>query len=183
MIFDYLSGLFCIRSSGNTPFIATQFKLSKPLRNVHLDVLKYCYDNGYSTALIYENELSIIRDLEDINNNEIKNFMLSNTDWDIMLIGVNEIPYTSLVNGYTRVFKVNDASTFYSNYVYIASRRFMQKAKTNNLTSINTYLYRPTFITNIGNIPKASVYTVGTVTDIIEVDDSMLKYKWTPLKL
>lgn len=183
MFFEYLSGIFGIRSAGNIPFIASQYKMTKSLRDVHFDVLKYGYDNGLNTALIYENELSLLRDLEDVTNNEIKNFMIGNTDWDIVLIGYNEIPFKSLVNGFTRIFKVNDASTFYSQHAYIASKRFMQKAKTGNLTTINTYLYSPTFLKNIGNVATSQIYTVGLINDIIEADDLTLRYKWIPIKV
>jgi hypothetical protein len=183
MIFDYLSAIYGIRNTKNTPFIASQYKIQKSLVNVHLDILKYSYDHSASTALIYENELSLIRDLEDVTNNEIKQFMMTNPDWDILIIGLNEIVNKTLQNGYTRIYKVNDSTTFYSQYAYIASRRFMQKAKTNNLASLNTYLYTPTFAKNLGNTSTSNIYTVGLATNILLADSINMKYTWTPVKI
>jgi hypothetical protein len=183
MNFNYLSGIFGIRSDGNVPFISNNLKIEKPIHNIHIDVLKYCYDYGYTTALVYENEISLTRDLEDIENNEIRTFMMSNNDWDILIIGLNDIPFTSLVNGYTRVFKVNDNSTFYSEYAYIASRRFMQKAKTGNMNALNTYLYAPTFFKNIGNEAKSNIHIVGAATNVIIADKIKAKYTWHPVNL
>ena len=108
--------------------------------------------------------------------------ILSNNDWDIIIIGDNNISNKTLQDGYTRIYKVND-NTFYSQYAYIASRRFMQKVKTNNMSTINTYLYTPTFMTTMGNPSTTNEYMIGLTSNIITANSLHLSYEWSPVSI
>jgi hypothetical protein len=181
-IFGYISSIYSVRDKKSVPFYSPAGAVFDTLDNVHKSVLKHSYDKGDASAMIFENEMSLTRNLEDVNNNEIKTFLITNTDWDILILGQNNLPNVELVEGFTRIYKLNDSS-YNTRYIYIASRRFMQKIKNGDISSISTYVYKPTFITNFAIDVNANVYQVGLITDIMYANVLDVKYKWSPLKV
>jgi hypothetical protein len=182
MIFNYLSSIHSIRNINNTPLAPSQFIISKPLPDIHFDLFKYTYDQGDNTTLIYENEVTLIRNLEDISNNEIRTLILTNNDWDIIIVGDNNIDNKTLQDGYKYIYKVND-NVFHSQFAYIASRRFMQKVKNNDISTINTYLYTPTFLTTVSVPSTSTQHIIGTVLLINHADTLHFNYHWSPTNI
>lgn len=147
------------------------------IKNIHKRLLSKLYDNNVPCALIFENELSLTRNIADVNNNEIKNFVSTNTDWDILYVStVNEssIP----IDGFTLIQKLNNTATYDNNAVYLASARFMAKCKNNDLTVLNVYKYTKPFITNLIIPVSSNKYTIGKVNHIFKLQESTLKYSW-----
>lgn len=178
-ILSYIPSIFCIRNDKFVPF-RTSGAVPTNLLACHKNILTYCFDKGLQAAMIFENELSMLRDLEDINNNEIKTFLQSNTDWDMLIIGVNEITDCSPVKGYSRISVLNNTNKFITSYVYIASRRLMDKIKRNDRSEVKTYVYSPSFLTNMKDVDSSSLkaYLFGEVTNINIANTEKVSYNW-----
>ena len=181
MILSYLDAIFSIRSIENIPIVYDKAVLHESLRDVHLDLLRYCNTKNYNNAFIFTNEISLIRDLEDTVNNEIVAFITTNIDWDVLIIGINELPNISLIDGYTRIYKFGDTTSFHNEFGYIASKRFMEKVASNNLEIINTYIYKPTFLNNSPIESTSEKYVVTQADNLSIVEADHIQYRWNEI--
>lgn len=152
------------------------------IKNIHTRLLSKLYDNNIPCALIFENELSLTRNIADVNNNEIKSFVETNTDWDILYVSnVNKL--STKISGFTFIEKINDNTTYDNNAVYLASSRFMAKAKNNDMAVLNVYKYNKPFITNLIIPVTSNKYTIGKINHIFKLQESTLKYSWTEYQI
>jgi len=183
MIFDYLDAIFSIQIVEKLKMIFKRAILNESLDLVHLDLLKYCNLQNYNNAFIFTNEISLINAVEDVTNTEILSFIQTNIDWDILVIGINELPNINLIpiDGYTRIYKLNDTTTFYSEYGYIASKQFMQKVANNNLEIINTYVLQPTFLKNLSAQSISEQYIVTKANNLSITEENHILYMWSEI--
>lgn len=184
-IFNYIPEIYCIRTKKYLPF-ASKYIQSSSLFNLHKQLLSNLADQNVHACMVFENEIYLIRELLDVNNNEIKDFIMTNTDWDMLIIGQNNIQDITPVQNFSRIFKFNDSTQLLTSYVYIASYRLLNKIKNNNRSDLSTYIYSPTFISNIEQSSSSTVknsdhYMIGHVTDITSANMETVKYKWTPI--
>jgi hypothetical protein len=181
MILSYLDAIFSIRDLESIRISSQDAILNEPLNDVHRDLLKYCYLKNYNNAFIFNNEISLIRDLEDTANNEIVSFIQTNIDWDLIIIGINELTDITLIDGYTRIYKLNDTTTFHNEFGYIASKQFMEKVINNQLTDLNTYVYKPTFLNNTPSQSTSEQYIVTQADNLSVVEEDHIKYVWNEI--
>lgn len=176
-LFSYLPIIIAIRNDDFSHIHTPNTIVSNDKHDIHLRVLKKLADLPYPVAAVFENEIYITRHLANLSNNDMKNFLLTNPTWDILVVeAYTEAPSTP-VEGYTLIEKVND-NIFRSDKVYIVSSRMMQKAKNNNLTDLQIYKYTSPFIENVESHPKTNKYTVSRVVGITLLDTAEVKYKW-----
>jgi hypothetical protein len=178
-IFNYLPVIVGIKNSDFTPILTKATINSSTKQDIHKRLLSDLAVKNYPVAMVFENELFLLRSLGNINNNEIRDFIRTDNSWDIVILS----PFTgssSVVNGYNIIRKVNDTSTFFNSQIYIASSRFMQKIKNNNYNSIETYVYIDSFIDNISTTPvhKSTLYTLGVISNISIISLKEIKYSW-----
>jgi len=174
--------VFSIRDASYSHIDAGNSILSSNVADVHKQLLSSLADKSIPLALVFQNELVFSRNLEDINNNEIKTFLETNADWDLLILGTYSQNDTHLVDGFTRIFKIDNTTQFQNELVYIASARFMNKIK-NNETSFVKYLYTPSFIQNI-NIPMTTQhYVISKVENVLNLTGGNLKYIWKTYSL
>jgi hypothetical protein len=175
-MFEYLNGVFCIRDSKFYVIHDAYTVNETDPKAVHLKLLNKLYWNNVNAVMVYENELIVRRRLGDITNNEIKNFMTSNSDWDVILLS----PFTGLsypIEGYSILQQVN-SNQFDMSSVYIVSRRGMAKL-INNMSNLNIFVYLDNFLDNMKSAPADQHhYTVGQITNIGHLERNDAKYTW-----
>jgi hypothetical protein len=176
--FPYLPILIGIRNDKFTHLITPRTITETSLQNVHLRVLKRLADLPYSCSLIFENELFLLRPLRNIYDNEIEDFVTGDETWDVLIVSpFNESTLQDVPN-HTLIKKVTDTSRFYYDNIYIASSRFMQKVKSNNLSNIQTYVYSDPFLENMTGPSLNNKYSIGYVVNIELLGVDELRYKW-----
>ena len=104
-IFTYIPSIYCIRNTHFTPFILTSGLSHIP--KIHKSILTKCYNDGVLATMIYHNEIIITRDLANINDNEIQQFVLTNPKWDILILGVNSIENVVPLSGYKNITQLD----------------------------------------------------------------------------
>lgn len=152
--------------------------ITTDLLPVHKSVIIKAYDAGYNNAMIFQNELYFIRNLGDINNNEVKTFLGTNTTWDMLILSPNAGLSTSSYLDYVHVKKVN-RTDFHFDQVYLVSRRLMEKIKLNSIADVETYLYSNPFVNSIVDNSTTHNVSICKVSDIVVVKDEVIKYKWS----
>lgn len=181
-IFNYIPFIVSFRNSASTPLNTPKTVYEPNFVNLHKRVLTNFINNGITCALIFINEIYTTRPLADINNNEIKTFLTTNTTWDYLILSPCEEAST-VINDYSLVKKINNVTLFPNNYIYIASGRFMQKTKTNQLSNINGYVYTSPFVDHF-NIPsKNNKYSIGRITNIELLGSPDVQYEWAEYRL
>lgn len=180
-MFEYLNGVFCIRDNKFYVIHDGYTVNESDSKAVHLKLLNKLYWNNVNTALVYENELLVQRKLGDVTKNEIKNFLVGNSEWDVLLLG----PFTGLsypIEGYGVIQQVN-SNQFDMSSVYIVSRRGMGKI-INNQSNLNIFVYADNFLDNVKSHPSDKHhYTVGKITNIGHLEKNDAKYTWTEFHL
>lgn len=184
-IFKYISIIIGIRNDDFTPLLTPRTVYENDRINLHKRVLKKLHNMSMQCALIFENEIYLKRSLADINNNEIKTFVQTNSDWDILIISELKTPIQLTdVDGYNLIKQItqqNDFANFYPN-IYIVSSNFMTKVVNNQPTdNINIYVYTTPFLENLHTNCKKKKYTVGAVTNISILQTVEVKYIWREL--
>lgn len=181
-IFQYINAMYCIRDSEFNPIHDSTIIETTDLTPVHKKIFSKAYDDGNLNALVFQNELMLTRELGDVNNNEIKEFLMTNTTWDILVLNARtDLPLVD-VPGFTHVHKVT-RDDFIIDKVYIASRRFMQKVKNNVTSGIETYYYDSTFLSALDSKDGDYKVKVGKIIDVNILENDEIKYKWTPFSL
>jgi hypothetical protein len=178
-ILNYIPVIISLRSQKFTPFKANNPVVNNDKKEVHKAVLRRLNQEDYPVAMIYENELTLSRSLEDVSNNEIKAFVTQNQDWDILILSACNLP-SSLVDGYSRIEKVSTSQGFEYDFenIYIVSKRFMQKVQNNDLSNIELYLYNSPFLTYPKMGPEVSTFVMGKTENINEVSMRKISYTW-----
>lgn len=175
-IFKYIPIIVGVRAKDFSPVLSTK-KIIGTLENVHKRLLIKLHKQGYSCALVFQNELYLLRNLQDINNNEIKTFISSVPNWDILIMSpLNSNSYE--VPGFQFIRKLDNNTDFFSEEIYIVSERFMKKVEDEALWNINTYIYTKPFLQDLDSHVKSNEYTIGRITDINHMSQGELKYKW-----
>lgn len=184
-IFSYLPVLVGIRNSDFTPIVAKGTVISNNKEDIHKRLLIKLSNMGYPAAMIFENELFLLRDLGNITNNEIKTLLTTNNTWDMIILSPFIISSSSPVNGFNILRKIDDTSTFFHSNIYIASSRLMQKIKNNNMSTIESYVYTDPFLDNLSTNPthKQNSYTVGIISNIETLKEGDVKYSWRELDI
>ena len=85
-LFQYINALYCIRESKFTPFHNKNVTTVTDMAATHKAIISRAYDDGNRTAMLFENELYFTRVIGDVNNNEIKTFLGTNTSWDVIIL-------------------------------------------------------------------------------------------------
>jgi hypothetical protein len=101
----------------------------------------------------------------------------------MLIIGINTLSDVTPVEGYSRIYKLNDSATFHTEYGYIASKEFMAKAANNDLSSINVYIYTPTFMTNTPEVSSNNKYIVTHADHVSIANAEHVEYKWHPISI
>lgn len=178
-IFTYIPIIIGIRNDDFSPLITPKTIRENNKHTLHKRLLISLHNfHSYPCALIFENELYLTRNLADINNNEIKQFITTNTDWDVLVLSEINEPHTD-VDGYDIVKKITNNTTLFDSHVYLVSARFMQKVKNNTLSDIQTYMYSLPFLSNVTSNCTSNKYTIGRITDISILRRQELKYRWS----
>jgi hypothetical protein len=180
-IFTYLPNIFCVRNDSLSPVKSVDSALHAPdIAELHKQMLARFHDDGGLTgpAMVYESELILTRELADLNDNEIRNFILDNADWDMIVLSdpavgdaVSEMP------GYNLMKKFADTSKFRDDTVYIASPRLFEKMKNGDTGIIDAYVYANSFA-KAHRVTTSDMYTVSKVTSIKSVAKREVKYTW-----
>ena len=175
---------FCITNNKLNPVHSQQATIQNTIGNIHKSLLTYCFHQDINRALIFENQLTLSKNVIDID--EIQRFIDTNNDWDMVILG--ECPLIKDVAlGYTYIYNCSSKLKFITNYPYIASKRFLAKIKNNNRSSINTYIYHPsmcnTFI-EIDNPKKITDFTVGRIDNLsIQSETKKFSFSWKQVKI
>ena len=178
-IFSYLQIMICVRDKQCTPIVTPKLIQNDNKQQVHKDILKKIFDKGHQTAFVFENELYLLRSLDDLSNNEIKTFVTTNQDWDILVLSSIDKPLIKLDN-FSYIKKLQDNKTFDESCVYIASARFLQKMDDPN-ANIETYVYDRPFLKNLTVPHPSGKYVVGQITNITALNQIEIKYTWSEL--
>ncbi len=183
MLFPYLSLIVGIRDDEVSHIVTPNTIHEINPQEVHKKLLAKLANDGISTVLVFENELYLTRDLGDVNNNEIATFIATNNTWDLLILSPFSSYRTLKESGYTLISKLLDTTTFNSNSIYIASNRFMNKVKNNDLSFIQTYKYDSPFLNHIQNKFTHNKFTIGKISDINTLSVRDFKYKWNDFKI
>jgi len=183
-VFQYINAMFCVRDEFFNPIHDSTVITTNNLTQVHRDILSKAYDDGKTNALVFNNELFFTRDLADVNNNEIKKFLMTNATWDILVLNPRTDLPTEQYGDFVHVHKVT-RDEFIIDKVYLVSRRFMQKVKNNVTTGIETYYYDNTFVDSITSPDKDNTYkvVVGHITNVSVLTNGEIKYTWSHYNL
>lgn len=187
-ILNYLPVIIGIKNSDFTPLLNKNLiKNINPIDN-HTKLLSKLYDANYPVSMIFSNEILLLRNLGNIADNEIKHFIESNSTWDLLILSPFDISIpVSSIPDYTILKKIDDTSTFFYNKIYIASRRFMQKIKNNDISNIESYVYTDPFLDNMETTPivisKKNLYTIGIITNIKIIKVDNIIYSWKELEI
>ncbi len=175
-IFSYIPVIYSVRIQKFTPFKARN-PISNTRENVHKTLASYMFDNNVPCAMIYDNELTVLRNIGDVNNNEIKSFITTNNIWDVLILSKCSEP-SALVENFNLIEKLDNETNFKFNYVYLISNRFMQKIKNNDLTNIKIYKYNQPFLEYANMTDSTNVFTIGKVEQIKNISSEKLSYTW-----
>lgn len=181
-LFSYLPIVVAIRTDDFSHLHTTKTITETDPLNIHIKLLSKLHDDNFSAAAIFENEIYVTRQLHDISNNDMKTFLLTNTDWDMLIVSDYPETTSTPIEGLTLVAKAQD-TTFRHDKVYLASSRMMLKAKNNDLTNLQIYKYTSPFIEHVNYVGKSNNYTVCRVTGINLLDTSDVKYKWIEMNI
>lgn len=152
----YLSGIYSIKTGANVlvpPPITPSSSLT--LLDAHKELLIFGNRMGHERMLVFNNDIIILDVPPPHIVNEIVTMFTNNSHWDMIIIGnydFDRLEYTNPVNDihtkYKYMYEVKDKTIFHIESPYIASHRLMNKVKNNNLSKINTYWFRPRYVTN-----------------------------------
>lgn len=181
-VFQYINAMYCIRDSEFNPIHDPTIIDTIDLTPVHRQILSKGYDDGNLNALVFQNELVFTRELADVNNNEIKQFLMTNTTWDILVLNPRTDLPLETIAGFTHVHKVT-RDEFIIDKVYLASRRFMNKVKNGVTTGIETYYYDNTFVNALDSKDGNYRVKVGKIINVSILANNEIKYKWVPFAL
>jgi hypothetical protein len=178
-IFKYIPIIVGVRAKDFITVISTK-KVVDTLENVHKRLLVKLRKQGYSCALVFQNELYLLRNLQDLNNNEIKTFISTVPNWDVLIMSSLTSSFID-VPGFEFIKKLENNTDFFSNEIYIVSERFMQKIEDEALWNINTYIYTKPFLQDLDSRyshSNVNEYTIGRITNINHMSAGELKYQW-----
>ena len=175
-IFGYIPIIMGVRAKDFSPVISTK-KIAGDLESIHKKLLVKLKKQGYPCALVFQNELYLMRDLLDINNNEIKTFLTTVPNWDVLIMSPFDAN-TFEVPGFQYIRKVDNDNEFFCGEIYIASEKFMKKVEDDAVWNINTYIYTTPFMQDLDSISTANEYTLGRIVDIDHIRAGEIKYKW-----
>ena len=181
-MFVYLNGIYAIRNSGFSPVIDNRAIVASSSLAVHEQLLRFLHDTSAKNAMIYENEIVLLRDLGNITDNEIKKFLTSTIEWDILVISPYHVDDLNDVSEYSIVKKAS-STVFDPAYVYIASEQFMQKVKNYDIANTNIYVYTNPFLDSITHANISNKYIVGKVVGITELASDEAHYEWQEIAL
>jgi hypothetical protein len=181
-IFQYINAIYSVRDAEYNPVHDSRIITTDNLTSVHTRLIKTAYDAGNTNALIFDNELYFTRDLADVNNNEIKQFLMTNPTWDVLIFNPRDNLPLETYGSFVHVHKVT-SDTFNIDRVYLISRRFMQKVKDNITTGIETYYYDNTFVDSMPSKDSLYKVIVGKLTNISVLQNGEIKYNWTSYDL
>jgi ABC-type uncharacterized transport system permease subunit len=181
-IVEYVDGIFSIKDSANTVFIDANAVTAPSSEAVHKRLLEYLLTRPLvHNVLIFNNEISITRNLGDVTDNEIKLFLNSFVGWDILILSNYTGTDLELVPNYNIIKKSLSIVTYDSHkYVYIASQQYMQKIASNNMDSIQTYIYTYPFIESIEQTSSSITdkYLVAEVIGLMNINPAGVTYEW-----
>ena len=178
-IFQYINAIYCVRDAEYIPVHDSRIIETSDLVDVHKSLISKAYDEGNTNALIFNNELYFTRDLADLNNNEIKEFLMTNNTWDVLILNSHKNLTLETLESYTYLHKVM-SNDFNIDKVYLISRQFMQKVKNNDITNVSTYYYTNTFVDSMPSKDSNFSVIVGKLTDVSILKNGEIKYHWTP---
>lgn len=186
-ILNYLPIIAGIKNSDFTPIFARGTIRNTDKIDIHKRLLTKLCDSNYPVAMVFSNELFLLRNLRDITNNEIKKLITTNSTWDVLILNPFDLILnsTSPIEGYNIIKKINDSSSFFYNQVYIASARFMQKIKNNDISNIESFIYIDPFVQHMHTTPlnNKNMYIVGAISNIKTIKVEEIIYSWNKLSI
>ena len=181
-LFSNFSSIFCIRSSSLTPFITSATVVNTSFINLHKLLLQYCYDKNFANVLVFENEITLLDSLTDSQIAELTEFIDTNKEWDVLIIGKNDLS-TIPVNNLSYISHLKSTTTWVTASVYVASNKFMKKVKTNHRSMINTYVFNPAFVKNTSFLNQNNNYTVGQISNMVPAAKENITYCWNAIQI
>jgi len=185
-IVEYVDGIFSIKDSANTAFTDANTVTAPNSDAVHKRLLAYLLSRPLVyNVLLFDNEISITRNLGDVTDNEIKLFLNSFVGWDILILSKYTGTDLELVPNYNIIKKSSIVTYDSHKYVYIASQQFMQKIVSNNMDSIQTYVYTYPFLESVKQTSSSITdkYVVAEVIGLVTVSAPNVSYEWRELAL
>jgi len=170
-----------------SPFVSKDSFRARNFVTAHKQIIEYCanLETKYSSILIYENELKIDinKDINLDQEAEVIDFIKTNHEWDVIIIGKNNINTLIPIQDRKYIFRNTNSTAFITGSVYIVSDRFVEKLKNNNRGYIQTFVVKPEILENVVYPNPTDVYIVGKVSDFQIKDNKSIAYKWVPLKI
>lgn len=182
-MFQYLKGIYNVRNSGYSLIKDKRGVTASSPIDAHKMLLAYLYAHNKENCLVYENELQVIRNLGDVNNNEIKNFLSTVSGWDTLILSPYDGTDLEDVPGFTVLKKKSGSSTFTNTEVYIASSQFMEKVKNNNLSDLQIYVYTNPFLDSITHSARTDKYDICEVVGIQKLNSEETRYQWKEIEI
>ena len=178
-LFQYLGAIFSVRNSSSSVIIDNRSIKATDTKIVHQLLLSVLNSHGiHKNVLICEDEFILTRTLGDINDNEIKTLLTTDTvPWDILILSPYKNTDLQPVEGYSKI-KTSSMTALDTKYVYIASSSFMIKAAKNNLTNLNVLVYTDPFIDSLTKKKTSDEYIVSQVTSIKFLKPGQTQYHW-----
>lgn len=186
-IVEYVDGIFSIKDSANSEFTDGNAVTAPNSDTVHKRLLVYLLSRPLvHNVLLFDNEISVTRNLGDVTDNEIKLFLNSFVGWDILILSRYTGTDLELVPNYNIIKKSTNTLSFDSQkYVYIASRQFMQKVASYNIDNIQTYVYTYPFLESVEQTSSSitNKYVVAEVIGLVTIEPPNVSYEWREIAL
>lgn len=181
-IVEYVDGIFSIKDSANSEFTDGNDVTAQNSDEVHKRLLAYLLTRPIiHNVLLFNNEISVTRNLGDVTDNEIKLFLNSFVGWDILILSNYTGTDLELVPNYNIIKKSTNTLSFDSQkYVYIASRQFMQKVASYNIENVQTYVYTYPFLESVEQTSSSITdkYVVAEVIGLVTIEPPNVSYEW-----
>jgi hypothetical protein len=186
-IVEYVDGIFSIKDSANSEFTDGNAVTAQNSDEVHKRLLAYLLTRPLvHNVLLFNNEISVTRNLGDVTDNEIKLFLNSFVGWDILILSNYTGTDLELVPNYNIIKKSINTLSFDSHkYVYIASQQFMQKIASNNIENVQTYVYTYPFLESVEQTSSSITdkYVVAEVIGLVTIEPPNVSYEWREIAL
>jgi hypothetical protein len=184
LMFSYLDGIYAVRNSTFARINDPRTVIADSPLSVH-KLLLTSLNKSAKNALIYNNEISLVRELGDISDNEIKMFLSTFNDWDILVLSPYKDSDLVDVPDYTIVKKAKESLDFSDKHIYIASKQFMTKVENNNISDLKVYVYSNPFLKLMyeNAVSSSDKYLVSQVIELDSASATRLAYKWQPIFL
>jgi hypothetical protein len=179
-IFNSVKSMYCIRDQFFNPIRDRNDIKADDHFEIHVKLLTKVADNNDESALVFENEIFFTRNMANVNNDELKEFIKTNKTWDMILLHWRDDQvYKEKCPNYEHMYKAR-ARNFTIGHVYIVSSRLLEKIKTLDLDNVESYYYTNEFVKSMSYKDTEPPYhfTIGKINDVSLLTTGEIKYSW-----